>query len=75
MLRIIMKNAKLTGVGQLMKYNNKKGNYLRKSLAATAIAAALSWHAPTLAVDGSSIVKGHIEASTGSDIIGATLTF
>lgn len=75
MLCIIMKNAKLTGVGQLMKYNNKKGNYLRKSLAATAIAAALSWHAPTLAVDGSSIVKGHIEASTGSDIIGATLTF
>ena len=47
----------------------------RKTLAAAAVASALLFSAPAaLAVDGSSIVKGHIESTSGRSLANATIT-
>ncbi|MBE8167520.1 MAG: carboxypeptidase regulatory-like domain-containing protein [Shewanella sp.] len=47
----------------------------RKTLAAIAVSSALLFSAPAaLAVDGSSIVKGHIENVSGQSIANATIT-
>ena len=45
-----------------------------KSLLATAVTAALIMTPTAKAVDGSSIVKGHVVAQAGNDLTGATIT-
>ncbi|MDK9685592.1 TonB-dependent receptor [Pseudoalteromonas shioyasakiensis] len=45
-----------------------------KSLLATAVTAALIMTPTVKAVDGSSIVKGHVVAQAGNDLTGATIT-
>ena len=45
-----------------------------KTLLATAVTAALMMAPAVKAVDGSSIVKGHVVAQAGNDLTGATIT-
>ncbi|TMO10480.1 MULTISPECIES: TonB-dependent receptor [Pseudoalteromonas] len=59
----------------MFTYNKKQINKTgTNTLLATAIATALMITPAAHAVDGSSIVKGHIEAQAGTDLVGATVT-
>lgn len=62
-----------------MKSNNKNRLLPARSLTSLAIATALTgalvWQMPAHAADGNSVVRGHIENVTGSELVGATLTF
>jgi hypothetical protein len=66
-------------IGLEMKSNNKNRLLTTRSLASLAIAAALTGslaiQSTAFAADGGSAVKGHVINNSGSDLVGATLTF